>query len=139
MRIDLDLQKLVPAAKKKKPQNKTLQKLTPFSQIKNSAAITLHCARAPSLFVAVSEVKMSRQTTLGRFGFKKSISHRNSVMEMKVPDFVSTMSRTIKYNHCSKLFVNQQGLSVLVGRKVTALYENGWFTGIIVYFNRELK
>ena len=30
---------------------------------------------------------MSRQTTLGRFGFKKSISHRNSVIEMKVPDF----------------------------------------------------
>ena len=55
---------------------------------------------------------MSRQTTLGRFGFKKSISHRNSVMETKVPDFVSTMSRTIKCNHCSKLFVNQQGLSV---------------------------
>ena len=55
---------------------------------------------------------MSRQTTLGRFGFKKSISHRNSVMEMKVPGFVSTMSRTIKCNHCSKLFVNQQGLSV---------------------------
>jgi len=27
----------------------------------------------------------------------------------------------------------------LVGRKVTALYENGWFTGIIVYFYRELK
>ena len=54
-----------------------------------------NCARAPSLFVAVSEVKMSRQTTLGRFGFKKSISHRNSVMETKVPDFVSTMSWTI--------------------------------------------
>ena len=33
-------------------------------------------------------------------------------METKVPDFVSTMSRTIKCNHCSKLFVNQQGLSV---------------------------
>ena len=32
--------------------------------------IALHCARAPSLFVAVSEVKMSRQTTLGRFGFR---------------------------------------------------------------------
>ena len=74
--------------------------------------IALHCASAPSLFVAVSEVKMSRQMTLGRFGFKKSISHRNSVMETKVPDFVSTMSRTIKCNHCSKLFVNQQGLSV---------------------------
>ena len=69
-------------------------------------------ARAPSLFVAVSGVKMSRQTTLGRFGFKKSISHKNSVMETKVLDFVSTMSRTIKCNHCSKLFVNQQGLSV---------------------------
>ena len=55
---------------------------------------------------------MSRQTTLGRFGFKKSISHRNSVMETTVPDFFSTMSRTIKCNHCSKLFVNQQGLSV---------------------------
>ena len=71
-----------------------------------------NCARAPSLFVAVSEVKISRQTTLGRFGLKKSISHRNRVMETKVPDFVLTMSRTIKCNHCSKLFVNQQGLSV---------------------------
>lgn len=55
---------------------------------------------------------MSRQTTLGRFGFKKSISHRNAVMETKVPDFVSTVSKTIKCDHCSKLFVNQQGLSV---------------------------
>ena len=35
---------------------------------------------------------------------------RNSMMETKVPNFVSTMSRTIKCNHCSKLFVNQQGL-----------------------------
>ena len=58
---------------------------------------------------------MSCQTTLGHFGFKKSISHRDSVIETKVPDFVSTttcMSRTVKCNHCSKLFVNQQGLSV---------------------------
>ena len=47
-----------------------------------------YCALAPSLFVAVSEVKFSRQTTLGRFGFKKSISHRNTVMETKVPNFV---------------------------------------------------
>ena len=30
---------------------------------------------------------MSRQTTLGRFGFEKSISQRNSVMETKVLDF----------------------------------------------------
>ena len=36
------------------------------------------------------------------------------MMETKVPDFVSTMSRTIKYNHCSKLLVNQQGLSSTV-------------------------
>ena len=32
------------------------------------------------------------------------------MMERKVPDFVSTMSRTMKCNHCSKLLVNQQGL-----------------------------
>ena len=31
---------------------------------------------------------MSHQTTLGHFGLKKSISHRNTVMEMKVSDFV---------------------------------------------------
>ena len=55
---------------------------------------------------------MSRQTTLGRFDFKGSISDRNAVMETKVPDFVSTASKTIKCDHCSKLFVNQQGLSV---------------------------
>jgi len=36
LRIDLDRQTLVPAGKEK-PQNKTPQKLTPFSQIKNSA------------------------------------------------------------------------------------------------------
>ena len=45
--------------------------------------IALHCARAPSLFVAVSKAKMSRQTTLGRFDFEKSIAHRNSEIEMK--------------------------------------------------------
>ena len=55
---------------------------------------------------------MSRQTTLGRLGFKRSITHRNAVKETKVPDFVSTVSKTIKCDHCSKLFVNQQGLSV---------------------------
>ena len=39
---------------------------------------------------------MSRQTTLGRFGFKKCISHRNTVMETKAPEFVSTMFREKK-------------------------------------------
>ena len=29
-------------------------------------------------------------------------------METKVPEFVSTVSKTIKCDHCSKLFVNQQ-------------------------------
>ena len=33
-------------------------------------------------------------------------------METKAPEFVSTTSRTIKCNHCSKLFVIQRGLSV---------------------------
>ena len=31
---------------------------------------------------------MSRQTTLGRFGFEKSISHRTSVMETKVTGLI---------------------------------------------------
>ena len=42
---------------------------------------------------------MSRQRTLDRVGFEKSISHRTSVMETKVIDFVSTMSRTMECNH----------------------------------------
>ena len=46
----------------------------------------LHCARAPSLFVAVSKAKMSRQTTLGRFDFEKSIAHRNSVLVKREKD-----------------------------------------------------
>ena len=35
---------------------------------------------------------------------------RYRMMETKVPDFVSAMSRTIKWNQHSKLLVNQQGL-----------------------------
>ena len=42
---------------------------------------------------------------------------RNSTMETKVPNFVSTMSRTIKCNHVSKLFVDQQGLFCTVKLK----------------------
>ena len=49
--------------------------------------IALHCACALPLFVR-SVAKMSRQTTLGRFGFEKSISHRTSVMETKVTDLI---------------------------------------------------
>ena len=35
----------------------------------------------------VREANMSHQTALGYFGFEKSISERNSVMETKVLDF----------------------------------------------------
>ena len=48
---------------------------------------------------------MSRQATLGRVGFEKSISHRTSVMETKVNDFVSSMSRTIECNHKTVLYL----------------------------------
>ena len=98
---------------------------------------------------------MSRQTAV--LVLKKAFR-----TETKVPDFISTMSRTIKCNHCSKLFVYKQGLSahekclhgvrskkidlkieitraILLEGKRTALYKNGWVTGIIVYFHRELK
>ena len=44
---------------------------------------------------------------------------RNSMMKTKVPNFVSIMSRTIKCNHCSKLFVNQQGLFYTVKLKTS--------------------
>ena len=64
----------------------------------------VHVLDALPLFVR-SEAKMSRQTTLGRFGFEKSISHRTSVMEIKVTDFVSTMSRTIECNHKTVLYL----------------------------------
>ena len=53
------------------------------------------------------------------FWLKKSILHRNSVMATKVPDFVSTMSRTTKCYNCSKLFVNQQGLFYTVKLKTS--------------------
>ena len=39
------------------------------------------------------------------------------MMETKVPDFVSAMSRTIKCNHHSKLLVNQQGLFYTVKKQ----------------------
>ncbi len=42
------------------------------------------------LFTPATQAKTSRQTTLGRFGFKQSIPHRDKVTEMKIPDFVST-------------------------------------------------
>ena len=51
------------------------------------------------------------------------------MMETKVPDFVSTMSRTIKYNYCSKLLVNQQGLFSTVKKAK----ENIVFTDVSIH------
>ena len=42
---------------------------------------------------------------------------RYSMMETKVPDFVSAMSRTIKCNYHSKLLINQQGLFYTVKKQ----------------------
>ena len=58
------------------------------------------------------------------FGFKKSISHRNSVMEIKITDFVSTISRTIKNNHCSKLLQKKsvKGTCSVIVSKVLGSY-----------------
>ena len=68
--------------------------------------MVLHCGRAPSLFVSVSEVKMSRQTTLRRFlrfdlkkVFPTEITYGN--------DFVSTTSKTVK---CIYKFLTQKNI-----------------------------
>ena len=45
------------------------------------------------------------------------MSRQTPTLDTRVPDFVSTMSRTIKCNHCSKLLVNQQGLFYTVKKK----------------------
>ena len=59
--------------------------------------IALHCACAPPLFVARARCHVKQH--LAVLALKKSISHRTSVMETKVTDFVSTMSRAIQCNH----------------------------------------
>ena len=65
--------------------------------------IALHCARDPSMLVSVSYMWLKQH--LANLALTKSISHRNAVMETKVPDFVSTVSKTIKCDCYSKLFV----------------------------------
>ena len=61
--------------------------------------VDLYCV----VVIAVSEVKMSRQTAL--LALRKAFR-----TVTKVPNFVSTMSRAIKCNHYSKLFIYQRGL-----------------------------
>ena len=47
---------------------------------------------------------------LHRFSLQSARSRCHfTALEIRGPNFVSTMSRTIKCNHCSKLFVNQHG------------------------------
>ena len=62
--------------------------------------VDLYCV----VVIAVSEVKMSRQTAL------LALTKAFRTVTNKVPDFVSTMSRAIKCNHYSKLFIYQRGL-----------------------------
>ena len=78
---------------------------------KNLLEYQLQVVGAPSLFVAVSvDPNVTSNDT------------RNSMMETKVPDFCfNYMSRTIKCNHCSKLFVNQQGLFYTVKLKTNCI------------------
>ena len=59
--------------------------------------IALHCACAPPLFVA--RLRCHVKQHLADSALKKSNSHRTSVLETKVTDFVSTMSRKIECNH----------------------------------------
>jgi len=55
---------------------------------------------------------MSRQPTLGKFGFKKTIEHRGSQSSIRLPDFVAKTQTSVKCSGCSKTFVNQQGLTI---------------------------
>lgn len=55
---------------------------------------------------------MSRQPTLGKFGFKKSIEHRGSKSTVQLPDFMAKKAKTFECSVCCKAFINQQGLSV---------------------------
>ena len=60
--------------------------------------IALHCACAPPLFVARPRCHVKQH--LAVLALKtESISHRTSVLETKVTDLVSTLSRKIECNH----------------------------------------
>ncbi len=51
-----------------------------------SVSCYINCARVPSLFVAASKIKMSRQITLGRLAlkyYKQSIPHRDTMMQWR--------------------------------------------------------
>ena len=72
---------------------------------------------------------MSRQTTLGRFGFKKSIYHRNTLMETKVPDFVKlkTYNRIVLQIFNTKyIIISFQNLSFRFIFKIFLKFRNSY-------------
>ena len=95
--------------------------------------------------------EMSRQPTLAKFGFKKRIDHRGLQQDINLLDFVAKTPKKFTCSTCSKAFnlsesevmedkyEDRDFSDKLVGSKVTALYENGWFTGTIEYYNAKLK
>ena len=60
------------------------------------------------------------------------------MMETKVPDFVSAMSRTIKCNHHSKLLVNQRGLfyTVKKQKKIVLYFQMFQHTKLYLSFSK---
>ena len=55
---------------------------------------------------------MKRQTTLAKYGFTKKIIHRESSVEVKIPNFTKANERKIHCNFCTEKFINEQGYSV---------------------------
>ena len=54
----------------------------------------------------------SKQSTLFKFGFKKTISHRNETVEVIKPDFVNDVKGVYKCDGCEQYFKSKQGLSM---------------------------
>ena len=54
-----------------------------------------------------------KQATLAAFGFTKSIIHRGEEVPCKIPKVTEGVT-TLKCDHCSMEFVNQQGVTVHV-------------------------
>ena len=53
-----------------------------------------------------------KQKTFGAFGFTRSVIHRGNVIKVDIPDTAVVDEPTIKCTDCSKMFKNNQGLSV---------------------------
>ena len=59
-----------------------------------------------------STVNMKRQTTLAKFGFTKKSVHRQSSVEVKIPNFAKVNERKIQCDFCTEWFIKEQGYSV---------------------------